>query len=77
LIFTNDGGARFVAKALRNAKRVRVVVGNPSVIPYLLSSVLDYCYFIDPGDPQASAWSPTFFSGERRSITTLDYSVPT
>jgi len=76
LIYTNEGGAHFVAKKLRNAKRIRVIVGDLSVIPYLLSSVLDYCYFIDPGDAQPSAWSPTFYSGEKRTITTLNYSVP-
>jgi hypothetical protein len=77
LIYINEGIAGFVPRKIRNAKRVRVVVGNRSAIPYLLSSVLDYCYFTDPGNINASAWSPTFYSGEKRSINTLDYSAPT
>jgi hypothetical protein len=73
LIYINEGAAGIVSRRVRNAKRIKVTIGNPLALESLLSPDLQYVFFTADGESINSAWSPTFISGERRSLKTLIY----
>jgi hypothetical protein len=70
LAYVNDGGRGFVSKPLYKAKKARVIVGNPLAMRNMVNPDFAYVFFTSPGEIAASAWNPTYVSGERRTLKT-------